>query len=440
MSKFHQNVLAIIHGKLDLTGLKGKEITAAKRESVIENGGQKAIDAAATLVEAGVTAEWLCPEGRLAVDSLAAVETLISQGADIAKMQEFSPSQILAGLSPEQIASVMPVVEAPVAEIVIETVVVAPVVETKPEAPKAEVKVETKKTEMAKCSYSCKLFPVTELVVPKGDIIRSMLKLPENAPLTREQILGAAKHPRFVSAAQERNYFWLTTALELHAEAMIKDKKVAEAEAKKEADLQLYFDFCKTVNFGEVKEWKGKDRRKCNVCKHVHLASESRFPPLGLIKFETPMKDKDGNIRTDKEGNEILLTPTAEAATRRFTTCSKCQTKHDNVTTDEWMTLEQMTSVIELELTTEIATRESDRKDWERRNKQRNQGRSNNGRYDMSALDDCNGRELLVDGVYTDDRPTNNGPRNGGSRNDKRRRDHEDHGSHSELAESMIGG
>ena len=432
MNQFQQSIVVLLHGNLDLAGLSGKQITAAKRENVLNNGGQKAIDAAATLVEKGVKAEWLCPEGRLAVDSLTAVESLIAQGADVAKMQEFSPSQILAGLSPEQLASVMPVVEVVVEAPVAKTVVV----ETKPEAPKAEVKVEK-----AKCNYSCQLFPVTELVVPKGDIIRSMLKLPEDAPLTREQILGAAKHQRFVSSAQERNYFWLIDALALHAEAMIKAKKTAEAEAKKEADLQLYFDFCKTVGFGEVKEWKGKDRRKCNVCKHVHPASESRFPPLGLIKFETPLKDKDGNIRTDKAGSEILLTPTAEAATRRFTTCGKCQTKHENVATDEWMTLEQMTSVIELELSTEIATREANQKDWERRNKQRNQGRgSSNGRYDMSTPDDRNGRELLVCGVYTDDRPTQSGPRNGGSRNDKRRRDHEDHGSHSELAESMIGG
>lgn len=432
MNQFNQTIVALLHGNLDLSGLKGKEITAAKRENVLANGGQKAIDAAAILVERGVAAEWLCPNGKLAVDSLSAVESLIAQGADVSKLQQFSPSQILAGLNESELASVMPaievVVEAPVAKTV--------VVEIKPAAPKAEVKVE-----MGTCSYSCKKYPIDELVVPNGEIIRGMLKLPEGTLLTREQILKAAKHPRFVSQAQERNHFWLIDALALHAEAMIKSKKMAEAEAKKEADLQLYFDFCKTVGFGEVKEWKGKDRRKCNVCKHVHLASESRFPPLGLIKFETPLKDKDGNIRTDKAGNEILLTPTAEAATRRFTTCGKCQTKHENVAADEWMTLEQMTSVIELELSTEIATREANQKDWERRNKQRGQGRgSNNGRYDMSAQDDRDGRQLLVDGVYTDDRPANNGPRNGGSRNDKRRRDHEDHGSHTELAESYVGG
>lgn len=436
MSTHFQTVLNLLHSTLDLTGLKGKEITEAKRECVVENGGTKAIEAAAKLVEQGIPANWLCPDNHLAVDSLNAVEKLVASGAIVEKMLQFTPSQILVGLDEAQLVSVMPqVVEVEAAPAVeIETVVEQkPVVVAKPAAPKA--KVEAKKpVELFKCSYtsdrSKQKYSADQLVVPNGVIIREILKLKPDAVLTREQIIGQARLPDFVGKQQRQNFFFLSDALALLAKAEHIAKKQAEQDKiqaakdqKKQDELNAYFAFCKTVHFGKTEEWKGVLRRKCNCCNHVFVANLARFPELGYLQFSTPKRGRDGSALKDREGNALTTTPTVDATLNRFTTCPKCvpvlTEKHK---IGAWLDEEMMTTIVSAQVATEMATEAAEQR--KRAQQQQAKGYQGNGRqqFDMSVRDNSAGRELLVDGVYVDDgKPNKGGKPNKRSRGDERR-------------------
>ncbi len=155
--------------------------------------------------------------------------------------------------------------------------------------------------------------------------------------------------PRLVEREIELKHIdpWLAKQAERNAE-------LAEQEAEKEA----FYAFSRSLKPGEVAEWKGTERCKCVRCNHAVLNVEISFPPIGLIQFETPLKDNAGNIRTRPNGSEILQTPTVEATARRFATCHECQAREKRVEAHEWMDRELMTTVVSQQLATEQAERE----------------------------------------------------------------------------------
>lgn len=436
-----QNNAAILAARKTIANLLG---TGSRKEKV-EFGktiDASVLEAAVPLLEKGIDAKWLCADGTVpAVDSLVAVGLLLEQNTDIVVTElqaKFSRQQVLEGLSVEQIEGLKPSVE---------------VAETEPvkiaETPKVEAKTYACSFTTAK---SKRRYPATELLVPNDSIIRSMLKLADNALLTPEQIASTARLPMFVSDAQARNYFWLNLSLEHNAreqqyaqnQAVIKTKQAAE-EVLKQAGLEEYFSFCRTVGIGEVKNWKGKARTKCVVCKHVHLAAETRYPPLSLIQYETPRRDKDGEILKDRNGNDKLQTPTVEAVQRRFTTCPTCQRMEDRVLASEWMDTELMTTVVTQQLATEKAEMEAAQKEWDKRSKARPvQGTRGTGHFDMDSHDLRVGRLELSHGTYVDDGSPKQVRRDKRSRNDENRRNQgqvaseaDDSSSSADLATEM---
>lgn len=440
MSQFHSAILAILHAGLPQQGMTKKELTAAKRKIVEANGDKAAIDAAAKLVEAGIAAEYLCEPGKLVpVDTLAKVADLVEDGADVTKLQQFSPSQILVGLNEAQLASLKPVEETVETE--------APVVEVKP-APEAIVaKAEpAKQVEMVKCSTSLKMFPITELVVPGDDLIRQKLGLPQGTVLTAGQIKTEARHHAFVSKNQRHNFFWLDASLAHNANDCERAGKKEEKAAQEEAELEAYFAFCRELQVGEIKPWHDKGRQRCVACKKVRLADEMRYPPLEVMEGNTFLYlkavDADGKVvmkdgkpvyeqKLDRNGNPINIIPKPEAAMKRFATCVQCQKSKSDISQNEWLDKDTMTLVLDQAIADREAARAANKAKWERLNSQRNGNRQ--GGFSMDSKDDPEGRAAF-------DAMRSQGRRDKRSRGDQNRHRDEDVGSHVEYIDEAAEG
>lgn len=406
MSQHHTAILNLLHVNLlvntdGMTSQQAKDAKAtAKLDVNVQNGGKPAIDAAAKLVEQGVAAEYLCPEGKLiGLETMAKIADHLENGADVTALQQFSPSDILAGLSSEQLASLKPVevvaeTEAPVAEV--EVVADTVVTEAEIEAPKAEVVVEAK-PEMFNCAGSGRKATAQQLRIAPLHVLKA--KLGKDL-LTEQDLVSNAYLPLFTQWKDERNS--LANGLSTIRAGQAKH---AEAEAQKAS----WASFCKSLKYGEVGEYNGTQFRKCSYYNTVFKACDARFPPLSFIKDNT----KNG------------ITPTPDAAAARFT-CGPRKQQEWEMTLDNSLSFEELASCINVAEKEEAALRKS--ADMKRAREEKQRQGSNRGQQ-MSKADEQAG---LAEYRQNQDAWTGT-RRERGSRGDQKR-------ASSQLAEDMIGG
>lgn len=415
MSQHHLAITTLLHASLQLDGLNKTEVTRAKRANIVANGDKPAIEAAAALHEKGIDASWLCPDSKLIpVDTLAKVEDLVKDGADVTELQKFSPSEILAGLNEAQLASLKP---APMVEEAVE----APVVETAPEAVvvKAEApvaKVETPKpVEKFECMSSGEPTPATQLFVPPYWKVVLLLGKPSGSFLTEEDL---KKHARRVMFTEYRNT--LADALEVvRGESKKREKfdaKVAADAAQKEA----WLTFCKELKPGQSGEYLGKQFRKCSFTGEVHKAELSRYPGIGEMKAETAITIKD---------KKVHVIPTLEAAIRRFT-CGPRKQAQMGMTDENSMTLGQLETTIAQVLAEEKKERDLAQAKRERFERQQQGGNRN---QQMSKADEAAGEREFRQNQDKWSGAKRDGRSEKGSRNDQARKDRDDF--EKELAE-----
>lgn len=407
MSQHHTAILNLLHVNMavDTDGMTSQQVkdakATAKRAINAQNGGRPAIDAAAKLVEQGVAAEYLCPEGKLVgLETMAKIADHLENGIDVTLLQQFSPSQILAGLDEVQLASLKPAVEV-VAEteaLVAEVEVVADTVvaEAETEAPKAEVEVEAK-PEMYTCAGSGRKATTQQLRIAPLHVLKA--KLGKDL-LTEQDLVSNAYLPLFTQWKDERNS--LANGLSTIRAGQAKH---AEAEAQK----ANWASFCKSLKYGEVGEYNGTQFRKCSYYNTVFKACDARFPPLSFIKDNT----KNG------------ITPTPDAAAARFT-CGPRKQQEWEMTLDNSLSFEELASCINVAEKEEAALRKSaDMK----RAREENQRQGSNRGQQMSKADELAG----LDEYRKNQDSWTGARRERGSRGDQKR-------ASSQLAEDMIDG
>lgn len=371
MSQFQQTIVAMLHARLNLDGLSKADVTKAKRANIVENGDTAAVKAAAALHENGIDATWLCPDGKLVpVDVLAKVTDLVANGADVTALQQFSPSQILAGLSSEQLASLKPapvveeMVEAPVAEVVAEAVVV----ETAPEAPVAEVKVEAPKpTEFYPCQSCGEKTPADKLFIPTFAQIRTSEGMDPKALLTEAIVLKHARRAKFTR----------------HTNSLVQGLETIRNGAARHAELETqrsaWLSFCKELKHGEMKEYNGTQFRKCTFTGEVFKAELALYPGLDIIVQETKTTLPNGKV--------INVVPTFEVALRRFT-CGPRKQKAEGLTSENGLTAAELKTAIADALNQEQKQRDQAQAKREREERQRQGGNRN---QQMSRADELAG-------------------------------------------------
>ncbi|MCX6715353.1 MAG: hypothetical protein NTX72_06095 [Candidatus Uhrbacteria bacterium] len=364
MSQFYTNVVTILHANLVLDGLTKNQVIDAKRKNVVANGGKPAVDAAAKLVEAGITAEYLCPDGKLlGLDTMAKVADLIENGASVTALQQFSPSEILAGLNEVQLASLKPTVEvvaeteAPVAEV--EVVADTVVAEAAPEAPVVKVVVKAEPEQMYTCAGSGRKATAQQLRIAPLHVLKA--KLGQDL-LTEQNLIDNAYLPLFTQWKDERNS--LANGLSTIRAGQAKH---AEAEAQK----ANWASFCKGLKYGEVGEYNGTLFRRCSYYNTVFKACDARFPALSVIKDNT----RNG------------ITPTPDAAATRFT-CGPRKQQEWGMTVDNSLSFEELVACIKVAEAEEAAQRKSAEMKRDRLAKQ--QVGSNRGQQ-MSKADELAG-------------------------------------------------
>ncbi|OGL94551.1 hypothetical protein A3H12_04370 [Candidatus Uhrbacteria bacterium RIFCSPLOWO2_12_FULL_47_9] len=228
---------------------KSEALRTAKREN-LATIGKEVLNSTVALVEKGVDIEWLCPDGKApAVDTLDKVMSLVEGGANVAELQKFSPSDILAGLNNNQLASLMP---APVVEIVEALVAEATetVVETKPEAPKVEDKVEAKPVEEWTCVITGETRPVEKMLVLKLALLDTKLdRRTTEADLRNYAVSAKGAMQRGLN---RNDLMFLDRALDIvrpeEARAAASKQRVEEQKA---ARRKQDSDFRKTVFLGQ---------------------------------------------------------------------------------------------------------------------------------------------------------------------------------------------
>jgi hypothetical protein len=251
------------------------------------------------------------------------------------------------------------VVEVTVAEVVAETVVVEV-------APEAEVKVEAPKQEFYACQTCFEQTAAALLYIPTFAQIRNLEGMEPKELLTEAILLKHARRSKFT-----RHTSSLLEGLETI-------RKGAARHAEIEAERSAWFQFCKELKHGEVKEYNGAPFRKCTFTNEVFKAELALYPGLDIIIQETKTTLPNGKV--------INVVPTFEVAVRRFT-CGPRKQLQEGLTSENGLTVVELKAVIADALTQEQRQRDQAQAQRERlAHQQGNRGQQMSKQDELAGL------------------------------------------------------